>query len=130
MLTSQGDEEQIFVADAGGAHRLAALKLSSAVDDTAWPSGAFGAIYATDSSNDTINRITGPFRRGSVFVTATPCGASDAPRTCPDPGFPGNYLGELNPRTGVITRVHIRGPAAAVGEMVFLGPIREKPKRR
>jgi len=84
----------------------AALKLSNAVDDTAWPSGAFGAIYATDSSNDTINRITGPFRRASVFVAATPCGASDAPGTCPGPGFPGNYLGELNPRTGVITRVH------------------------
>lgn len=53
-----------------------------------------------------INRITGPFRRGSVFVAATPCGASDAPSTCPGRGFPGNYLGELNPRTGVITRVH------------------------
>jgi hypothetical protein len=121
MLTSQGDKEQIFVTDAGGPHQaLSVLKLSDSVDDTAWPSDRSGAIYTTDNSNNTVNKITGPFRRGSVFVADTPCDANGAPSTCPAPGFPPNYLGELNPRTGVITRVDLHGPAAAAQGMLFL----------
>jgi hypothetical protein len=121
MLTSQGDKEQIFVSGAGTRHQsLSVLKLSDSVDDTAWPSDASGAIYTTDNSNNTINRITGPFKRGSVFVADTPCDANDAPATCPAPGFTANYLGELNPDTGVITRVDLHGPAAAAQGMLFL----------
>jgi hypothetical protein len=121
MLTSQGDKEQIFVSDAGGPHQaLSVLKLSDSVDDTAWPSDSSGAIYTTDNSNNTINTITGPFKRGSVFVVDTPCDASDAPSTCPGPGFPPNYLGQLNPKTGAITRVDLHGPAAAAQGMLFL----------
>jgi hypothetical protein len=121
MLTSQGDKEQIFVAHAGTRHQsLTVLKISDSVDDTAWPSDRSGAIYTTDNSNNTINKITGPFTRGSVFVADTPCDANDAPATCPAPGFTANYLGELNPSTGVITRVDVHGPAAAAQGMLFL----------
>jgi hypothetical protein len=121
MLTSQGDMEQIFVHGAGGRHQtLSVLHLSDSVDDTAWPSGRSGAIYATDNANDTINKITGPFRRGSVFVADTPCDANDAPGTCPAPGFPDNYLGQLNPWTGAITRTALTGPAVAAQGMLFL----------
>jgi len=121
MLTSQGDKEQIFVSHAGTRRQsLSVLKLSDSVDDTAWPSDRSGAIYTTDNSNNTINRITGPFQRGEVFVADTPCDANDAPATCPAPGFLANYLGELNPFTGVITRVHLHGPAAAAQGMLFL----------
>ena len=123
MLTSQGDQEQIFVAGAGGAHQsLSVLKLSRSVDDTAWPSGPTGALYTTDNSGDTIYKITGAFARGSVLVAVTPCDQNNAPSTCPGPGFPANYLGELNPDTGAIARVALSGPAVQPQGMLFLAP--------
>jgi hypothetical protein len=120
MLTSQGDQEQIFVAGLGGPHQtLSALSLSASVDDTAWPSDRGGTLYASDNGNNTIYRITGPFTRGSVFVADTPCDENDAPATCPRPNFPPNFLGRLNPYTGVITRVDLSGPAVQPQGMLF-----------
>jgi hypothetical protein len=120
MLTSQGDQEQIFVSDLGGPHQtLSALSLSASVDDTAWPSDRAGALYTTDNADNTIYRITGPFTRGSVFVADTPCDENDAPATCPRPNFPPNFLGRLNPYTGVITRVDLSGPAVQPQGMLF-----------
>ena len=122
MLTSQGDEEQIFVRHAGRPDQsISVLQLSSSVDDTAWPSGPRGAVLTTDNFNNTINEITGPFRRGSVFVADTPCDENSAPSTCPGPGFPSNFLGELNPYTGMITAVDVQGPAVEPQGMLFLG---------
>ena len=121
MLTSQGDKEQIFLHGAGGPDpTLHVLTLSDSVDDTAWASDSSGAIYTTDNSNDTINRITGPFVRGETFVADTPCDANDAPSNCPGPGFPKNYLGQLDPWTGIITRVHLGGPEVAAQGMLFV----------
>jgi hypothetical protein len=121
MLTSQGDEEQIFVHVARHRQTLSVLNLSDSVDDTAWPAGRGGAIYATDSANATIYKVTGAFHAGSVFVVDTPCGANDAPGTCPGPGFPANYLGQLSPWTGAITPVHLTGPAfTPQGGLLFL----------
>ena len=121
MLTSQGDDEQVFVSDAGGPRQsLSVLKLSGSVDDTAWPSISSGALYVTDGSGDTVNRITGPFQPGSVFVADTPCGANNAPSPCPAPGFPPNFLGQLNPWTGAIAAVALSGPAVEPQGIVFL----------
>jgi hypothetical protein len=121
MLTSQGDEEQIFASSlGGGSHALSVLKLSASVDDTAWPTGADGAIYTTDSGTDSIDRITGPFTRGSELAAVTPCDENGAPSTCPGPGFPANYLGEINPDTGAITPVSLHGTAAQPKGMLFL----------
>jgi hypothetical protein len=121
MLTSQGDKEQIFVSGAGTSRqKLLVLKISDSVDDTAWASGRSGAIYTTDNGKDTINKITGPFTRGSEYVADTPCDAADAPSTCPAPGFPANFLGRLNPHTGVITHLRVTGPTAAAQGMLFL----------
>ncbi len=120
MLTSQGDMQQIFVHDAGGRRQtLSVLNLSDSVDDTAWASDRSGAIYTTDNGNNTVNKITGRFTRGTVFVADTPCDANDAPSTCPAPGFPPNYLGQLNPWTGAITKVNLIGPAVAAQGMLF-----------
>ena len=96
------------------------LKLSDSVDDTAWPSDSTGALYATDNGNNTINKVTGPFTKGSALVAVTPCDANGAPNTCPGRGYPANYLGELNPNTGLITRVDVNGPSAAVQGMLFV----------
>jgi hypothetical protein len=121
MLTSQGDKEQIFVHDAATpAQSLSVLALSGSVDDTAWASDRTGAIYTTDNSDNTVYRITGAFQRGEVLVAATPCDANGAPATCPGPGFPPNYLGELNPRTGSIVRAPLSGPDVAAQGMIFL----------
>ena len=122
MLTSQGDKQQIFVRHAGTRHQsLSVLNLSDSVDDTVWPSDRHGAIFATDSTHDAVNEITGPFSRGKVFVADTPCGANNAPSTCPAPGFPANFLGQLNPDTGAITPITVQGPAfEPQGGMLFL----------
>ncbi|MGA9857878.1 MAG: hypothetical protein WBQ18_08435 [Solirubrobacteraceae bacterium] len=117
MLTSQGDEQQIFRNARG---RLSVLKLSASVDDTAWPSAAGGTLYATNTGAGTIDRITGPFRRGSVLVAATPCDESNAPSTCPAPGFPANYLGVLDPRSGMISRAAVGGAPLAPQGLLFM----------
>jgi hypothetical protein len=108
MLTSQGDLEQIFVNNRGWhGPTLSVLSLSQSVDDTQWADGA-GVLYATDSTNDAIDAISGDFPRGPV-VAATPCGSNSAPPTCPGPGFPANYLGSLNPWTGAVTQLNVGG---------------------
>ena len=122
MLTSQGDKEQIFVLHHGKyGHSLAVLRLSQSVDDTAWARSPFGRLYGADTSGDTVDAVTGLFPAHSVFVAVTPCDASNAPATCPAPGFPPNYLGALNLWTGRISRVPLRGPAFEPQGMVFVG---------
>jgi hypothetical protein len=123
MLTSQGDQEQIFVSAAHRRHpKLSVLTLTHSVDDTAWPSDPAGALYATDNGANAIYKITGDFARGSTLVAVTPCDQNDAPSTCPGPGFPPNYLGDLNPDTGTITPVQVDGPAFQPQGMLFLAP--------
>ena len=121
MLTSQGDEEQVFVKDAGGPDQtLSVLKLTSSVDDTAWPSTPWGSLYVTDNSNDTVDRVNGFFLPGEVFVADTPCDENSAPSTCPGPGFPSNFLGELDPWTGAIAPLTLFGPAVQPQGMLFV----------
>jgi hypothetical protein len=121
MLTSQGDQQQIFVRRAGTVHQsLSVLSLSTSVDDTAWPSSRSGALYITDNGANTIYTVTGRFRKGQTFVAATPCDSNSAPGICPAPGYPSNYLGTLNPNTGQITPVALTGPAVAAQGMLFL----------
>jgi hypothetical protein len=123
MLTSQGDKQQIFVKRSGRpGRRLSVLRLSQSVDDTAWARSPAGRIYGSDTSGDTIDVVTGRFPAHAVFVAVTPCDAGNAPVTCPAPGFPANYLGSLNPWTGHITRVPLRGPAFEPQGMVFISP--------
>ena len=117
MLTSQGDKEQIFLRRT--VHPgLTVLRLSQSVDDTAWASGP-GRIYTTDNGAGTVNMVTGPFRPGMVLAAVTPCDAGNAPATCPAPGFPANYLGVLNPWTGRISQLPVRGEALAPQGMLF-----------
>ncbi len=121
MLTSQGDQQQIFVGDAGGPRQtLSVLNLSTSVDDTAWPSGSWGALYVDDHDNNNVDVVLGFFRPHSVLVAATPCDENSAPSTCPAPGFPPNYLGELNPWTGAVTPVKLYGPPVEPQGMLFL----------
>jgi hypothetical protein len=130
MLTSQGDQEQIYVADAGSTHqRLSVLALTQAVDDTAWPTYPHGALYSTDSTNDAVDLVTASFFGRLPLVAATPCDANGAPATCPGPGYPANYLATLNPWTGQVTRVTVAGaPYVPQGGLVFVpSPSWERP---
>jgi hypothetical protein len=122
VLTSQGDQEQIYVRDAGSPHQqLSVLSLSQAIDDTAWPTDRFGALYSTDSTNDAVDVVTGRFSGYDPLAVATPCGANSAPSTCPGPGYPANYLATLNPWTGQLTAVTVEGaPYVPQGGLAFV----------
>ncbi len=121
MLTSQGDKEQIYVWGAGTWHQhLSVLSLSQSVDDTAWATAWHGAFYTTDNGGDTVNAITGTFWPGTALVAVTPCDANGSPATCPGPGYPPNYLGQLNMYTGHISPVSLRGPSIQPQGMIFI----------
>jgi hypothetical protein len=121
MLTSQGDKEQIYVHGAGTWYQhLLVLALSQSVDDTAWATAWHGAFYATDHDGDSVDVIAGTFWPGTALVAVTPCDASNAPATCPGPGFPANYLGQLNMYTGQITPVKLRGASLHPQGMIFV----------
>jgi hypothetical protein len=121
MLTSQGDKEQIYVNAPGSGHQhLWVLALSQSVDDTAWSSSWNGAFYATSTSDDTVDVINGLFWPGTAFVSVTPCGANNAPATCPAPGFPNNYVGHLDMYTGKIVPVSLRGAKLHPQGMIFV----------
>jgi hypothetical protein len=110
MLTSQGDKEQIYVSGAGTAHQsLQVLTLTQSVDDTAWPTDRSGSLYSTDSTNDAVDVVTGPFSIDQPIVAVTPCGANGSPATCPAPKYPANYLAILNSNTGQVTRIATNG---------------------
>jgi hypothetical protein len=104
-LTSQGDGEQIFVANTSGT-QLSVLKLSQAGgDDSAWASGPSGTLYVTDNSADLVYKITGPFRAGTELIAASPCDANSAPMSC----LAKRYLGEVNMTSGAVTKLPIGG---------------------
>jgi hypothetical protein len=108
-LTSQGDLLQLFVADTSG-QRLSELKLSQSVDDSAWPTSASGTLYVTDSTDDEIWKVTGPFQPGTEIVSVTPCNANAAPMACPAPPKWGpNYLGQVDMSTGAVATIPLRG---------------------
>ncbi len=106
-LTSQGDLQQVFVSGAATSHqKLSVLTLTQAVDDTAWPTSFFGSLFSTDSTNDSVDVVRGPFEPNEPMVVATPCGANTATATCP-----ANYLATLNLATGTVTPVTVSGSA-------------------
>jgi hypothetical protein len=109
MLTSQGDQEQLFYSSPW--QPLRALSLTASVDDSGWPSDRSDVLYTTDNSNNDVIEVTGPFERGSEIAAVTPCDSNDAPSTCPGPGYPANYLGQINADTGVITPLSVSGPS-------------------
>ena len=122
MLTSQGDQQQIFVGHPGGpGQSLSVLSLGQAVDDTVWPDGEPGVLYATDSTNDTVDTVTGTFGDTPLAV-ATPCGANSAPTPCPaPPAYPANSLASLDPWTGDVTTLTVGGvPFAPQGGLLFV----------
>ena len=117
MLNSQGDQELIFSGASG--QGLKVLKISASVDDTAWATSASGKLFTTDSSADTIDVITGSFTPGTAYTAVTPCNANSAPSNCPAPGYPANYLGSINLKTGAVGKVAFTGVLTPKG-MVFV----------
>jgi hypothetical protein len=121
MLTSQGDKEQIYVHGPGTWYQhLTVLALTQSVDDTAWATSWHGTFFAASTSTDTIDAVSGTFWPGTAFVAVTPCDANAAPATCPGPGYPPNYLGQLNMYTGQITRIRTHGATLEPQGMIFV----------
>jgi hypothetical protein len=123
VLTSQGDEVQVYVSDPGTSHqKLSVLTLNQSVDDTAWPTDFSGSLFSTDTTNDSVDVVRGPFDRNQPLVVATPCGANSAPATCPGPNYPANFLATLNLATGTVTPVTVTGATyVPQGGLAFVG---------
>ena len=119
VLDSQGDQEQIFMPPTG-AKSLSVLKLSQSVNDSVWTSGPSGTLYVADNGADLIDKVTGPFHAGSELTAVTPCDSGKAPMSCPGPGFPNNYLGQVDPTTGAVSKVALTGQIPAPGGMLFV----------
>jgi hypothetical protein len=118
MLDSQGDDQQIYTTDPIGGSILNVLQLNQSINDTAFVTSQNGALYVTDATANTVDRVTGPFQAGQAFVAATPCSDNSAPSTCPaPPTWPANYLGELDLSNGQITAV---STALAPQGMIFV----------
>jgi hypothetical protein len=120
MLNSQGDQELIFTGSTGTS--LQVLKIPTPVDDTAWATSASGSLYVTDSSADTVDVITGPFKVGTAYTSITPCNANAAPAVCPAssaPQYGPNSLGTINLVTGALSKVTYSGALTPKG-LVFV----------
>ena len=99
---------------------LAVLGLSNSVDDTAWATARWGALYTTDQTTDTVDEVYGAFTIGTAYSAVTPCDANDAPAVCPAPGFPPYYLATDNLKTGALTPVKTLGPRVHPQGMIFI----------
>jgi hypothetical protein len=117
-LTSQGDQQQIFVRHAGTSRQtLSVLSLSQSVDDTAWALSRLGRLYSTDSATDSVDVVSGRFSTTQPYVVATPCNANSAPSVCLAP----NYLATVNPWSGVVSPVTVTGVAySPKGGLIFV----------
>lgn len=72
MLDSQGDQELVFVKHPGKHDQtVSMLPLSMSVDDTAFATGTCGTLYVVDAGQNRLIAITGPFRKGEVFSSAS-----------------------------------------------------------
>jgi len=101
MLDSQGDQQQIYVHNAGtAAQKLFVLNLTQSVDDTAFVTSSRGNLYLTDAQANKVYVLRGHFDPGSAFSAVTPGNANNAPSN-PGP----NYLATLNLKTGALTAV-------------------------
>ena len=119
MLTSQGDQEQIYVHDAGtapepgGAVALPVGRRHGLADQLA------GTLYSTDSTNDAIDTVRGPFvprptagGRDTVRCEQRPAdlpGAAELPGELPR--HPESLTGQVTPVTVVGAAVRPRGRA-------------------
>ena len=113
VLDSQGDQQQVYMHNAGRAgQQLYVLNLSQSVDDTVWATSSNGTLYATDG-NTTVYALRGHIAIGTAFSAVTPGNANNAP---PNPGP--NYLATLDLNTGVLTPV--AGVTFAVKGLVFV----------
>ncbi|HEV3355164.1 MAG TPA: hypothetical protein VG247_00115 [Pseudonocardiaceae bacterium] len=72
MLDSQGDQELVFVKHPGEHNQsVSVLPLSTSVDDTVFATSTRGTLYVVDSGGTRLIAITGPFRKGEVFTSAS-----------------------------------------------------------
>ena len=116
MLTSQGDQQQVYASHPGtDAQVLRVLNLSQSVDDTAWATAPTGILVTTDSTNDTVVVISGRFSLGRAYAAVTPANANSAP---PNPGP--NYLGTINLATGSVSAVPTSGDLVQPKGLLFL----------
>ncbi|MGD3112170.1 hypothetical protein [Streptomyces sp. YGL11-2] len=93
MLDSQGDSEQIYLANAGTSRQSAqVLKLNTQVDDTAIATSTSGTLYVTDPGTNQVVAVRGSFTPGQTFAAVPD-----------DSKVLAGALGSLNLRTGSVS---------------------------
>lgn len=116
VLTSQGDEQQIYVANPGTPFQhLSVLDLSQSIDDTAYITDPDGTLYATDQAHNDVVAIRGGFRPGEAVVSGTPSSANNAVNAP-------NYLASLSLATGTVTAIPGLSGVQSQGLLYLPGP--------
>lgn len=91
VLVAQGDKQLVVLHDPGERdQRVARLIVTKELDDTVWSSDRDGTLFVADSAANTIYKIRGPLKPGTIY-TETP-GDSSVP----------GIIGTVNPRTGAV----------------------------
>jgi hypothetical protein len=80
-----------------------------------------GQIVVSASAPGTIGKPA-PQPTYPAAYTVTLRRSHVAAATCPAPGFPPNYLGSLNPRTGHVSHLTLTGPRLEPKGLVFIAP--------
>ena len=110
------------IIDLGGPdQQLSVLSLDQSINDTTWATDSRGVLYATDSSTDTVDAVTGNFDPATAFVAATPCDANTAPSPCTAT----NFLGRLDLASGHVSPVQLSGLPLAPGGLVFVPAVQD-----
>ena len=114
MLTTQGDQEQIFVPPGGspGEHWTCST-LSDSVDDTAWATARRGALFTTDQTTDTVDEVYGAFHHRDRVLGGDPVRREQRPGRLPGARLATNYLATDNLRTGALAAVKPLQPQGA-----------------
>ncbi len=116
MLTSQGDQQQVFASHLGtGEQVLRVLNLSQSVDDTTWATARAGILVTTDSAANAVVVISGWFTPGAVYTAVTPASANTAP---PSPGP--SYLGTIDLASGTVSVAPATGDVVQPKGLLFL----------
>lgn len=93
MLDAQADKQLIFLGGKrDSAKTVSVLAVTQPLDDTVFATSSRETLWLTDSTHNTVDAVTGPFRAGEAFSTVTP-----------DQGA--TYLAALDLSTGSLTPV-------------------------
>jgi hypothetical protein len=95
---------------------LSVLSLSQSVDDTVYATLREGRLFSTDSTNNSVDVLSGHFSTIDPYTVATSGNANRAPSGCTT----SNYLALTDPWTGMVTLVRAAAAYTPKGALIFV----------